>query len=59
MSPIGSCLENGINLLIFKAHGGQGCAEMLEELGISILQLRHSDLGGWAVPAWPKANGFW
>ncbi len=37
--PIGSCLENGINLLIFKPHGGKGCAERLEELGISILQL--------------------
>ena len=24
----------------------KACAEMLEELGISILQLRHSDLGG-------------
>ena len=45
MSPIESCLENGINLLIFKPHGGQGCAEMLEELGISILQLRRSDFG--------------
>ncbi len=42
MSPMESCLENGINLLIFKPHPGQGFAEMPEVLfRIAILQLRH------------------